>query len=155
MIEYKELEKVLEIIGNQISEQYKNNLKSKDINSSNQLTNSITIDVQRLGHQFNVVLNLEDYWKYIEYGRKPGRFPNISKLIEWIKKKPVLPHKNENGKLPTQQQLAYIIGKHISENGIKPKNILENTINKLNNIEDILLTAISIDVENYLTETIK
>lgn len=60
-----------------------------------------------------------DYWKYVENGRRPGKFPPPQKIIKWIEKKPVKP-RAINGKVPSKESLAFLIGRAIAQNGIKP-----------------------------------
>lgn len=81
------------------------------------------------GRYYRVYLELEDYWKYLEYGTKP-HFPPIEKIAEWIRIKPVLPRPNAKGKLPTQNQLAFLIARSISKKGTKPTHTLQQTINE-------------------------
>ena len=78
---------------------------------------------------YRIYLQLEDYWKYLEYGTKP-HFPPIEKIAEWIRIKPVLPRPNAKGKLPTQKQLAFMIARSISVKGTKPTHTLQQTINE-------------------------
>ena len=78
---------------------------------------------------YRIYLQLEDYWKYLEYGTKP-HFPPVDKIAEWIRIKPVLPRPNTKGKLPTQKQLAFLIARSISVKGTKPTHTLQQTINE-------------------------
>ena len=78
---------------------------------------------------YRIYLQLEDYWKYLEYGTKP-HFPPVEKIAEWIRIKPVLPRPNAKGKLPTQKQLAFLIARSISKKGTKPTHTLQQTINE-------------------------
>ena len=80
------------------------------------------------GRYYRIYLQLEDYWKYLEYGTKP-HFPPVEKIAEWIRIKPVLPRPNAKGKLPTQNQLAFLIARSISVKGTKPTHTLQQTIN--------------------------
>lgn len=111
-------------ITNQFVSELKNALTGT--NASGTLSNSITGLVKQDDKYINISIQLEDYWKYIEYGSKP-HFPPIDKIREWIKVKPVLPQPI-NGKLPTENQLAYLISRKISKVGTKPKPFLNNTI---------------------------
>ena len=81
------------------------------------------------GRYYRIYLELEDYWKYLEYGTKP-HFPPVEKIAEWIRIKPVLPRPNAKGKLPTQNQLAFMIARSISIKGTKPTHTLQQTINE-------------------------
>lgn len=78
------------------------------------------------GRYFKISLSLEDYWKYLEEGTRP-HFPPLDKIREWIRVKPILP-RAINGKLPTQEQLAYLIGRKIEKEGTEPTYLLADTI---------------------------
>ena len=56
------------------------------------MSNPISFEVGEL----EITLNLPDYWKYVEYGRGPGKFPPINKIGDWIVKKHILP-RPQNG----------------------------------------------------------
>lgn len=120
-----DLTSVKEIVDNFISS-CKQTLESKDINSSGNLSKSIKGIVKMNGKYLTVSISLEDYWKYIEYGTNP-HFPPVDKIREWIRVKPVLPRPLASGKLPTENQLAFLIGRKISKFGTKPKPFLNNT----------------------------
>lgn len=66
-------------------------------------------------------ISLASYWKYVEYGRKPGKFPPPDKILEWVKVKPVLP-RPINGIKPTEKQLAFLISRKIARDGIEAGN---------------------------------
>lgn len=75
-----------------------------------------------------VQLSLEQYWKYVEKGRKPGKFPPPSAIIGWIQAKPIYPKPDARGKLPTVQSLAYLIGRKIAREGIPATNALASAV---------------------------
>ena len=96
------------------------------------------------GRYYRIYLELEDYWKYLEYGTKP-HFPPVDKIAEWIRIKPVLPKPNAKGKLPTQKQLAFMIARSISIKGTKPTHTLQQTINEFqlrNKVKKLFVEAI-------------
>ena len=92
------------------------------------------------GKYLTISLNLQDYWKYVEDGTKP-HFPPIEDILQWIKVKPVLPRKN-NGKLPTQKQLAYLISRKISKVGTKAYKPLNKAMSKFK-LQQKVLKALS------------
>lgn len=73
-------------------------------------------------------INIASYWKYVEYGRKPGKFPPKDKISEWIEMKPVIPKPMNGLKAPTKDQLAFLISRKIGREGIKPGNQLEEAL---------------------------
>lgn len=106
-------------------------LDSNGTNASNDLKNSIRGIVQQNGKFIVISIELEDYWKYVEYGTKP-HFPPLSAIKRWISVKPVLPRPLPSGKLPTENQLSYLIARKISKVGTKPQPFLKTTINDFN-----------------------
>lgn len=102
-------------------------LRDYDKNASCNLYNSLKTRVEIQGTVFEIILHSEDYLKYVDEGRGPGKFPPLDKIKQWIRIKPVLPTPM-NGKLPTENQLAYLIGRKIANKGIEPTNIINKTV---------------------------
>jgi hypothetical protein len=135
--------KVLNEYGNRLVELYKKELTDGKINASYDLYNSVRSIFDDDGKSFEIKLELEDYWKYIENGRKAGKFPPINAIEKWIEIKPVMPYPFKNGKLPTTPQLAKLIARKIGLEGIEPKPILQKSVDEI--MEDIYK-----DIENAL-----
>ena len=76
---------------------------------------------------FQVSFELADYWKYVEYGRGPGKQPPIDAIEQWVKVKPVVPNAI-NGRVPDTRQLAFLIARKIGREGIEPKHYLRDTM---------------------------
>lgn len=123
----------LEEYAERAEELYKRKLTDKGINASYKLLNSVETVVRRNDDEFIVSINLEPYWYYVENGRGPGRFPPIDKILEWIRIKPVIPYSDSRGRLPTEEQLAFLISRKIAEQGTEGKHILYETVSELNN----------------------
>lgn len=137
--------KVLNKFGELLVKEYKQSLVDNNVNTSKKtLYNSVTYLVENNNNTFEVKIELEDYWKYVEYGRKAGKFPPFNAIKEWIQIKPIIP-RPYNGKLPTLNQLTYLIQRKIGLDGIKPKNLLSNSI-------DDIFDEMSIELENAVIE---
>jgi hypothetical protein len=113
-------------------ELYKRKLTDKEINASYKLLNSVETVVRRNDDEFIVTINLEDYWYYVENGRGPGKFPPIDKILEWIRVKPVIPYTDSRGRLPTEEQLAFLIARKIANEGTEGRKVLFETVDELN-----------------------
>lgn len=136
-------------------ELYKQKLTDKGINASYKLLNSVETVVRRNDDEFTVTINLEPYWYYVENGRKAGRFPPIDKILEWIRVKPVIPYSDSRGRLPTEEQLAFLISRKIAEQGTEPKHVLAETITELNNYYlPILKQSLERDFARFESEII-
>jgi hypothetical protein len=124
-------------------------LKENKIDASGALSKSIKGNVKLNGKWIEISVSMEDYWKYIENGTSP-HFPPVDKIKQWIKVKPVLP-RAINGKIPTTEQLAFLIARKISKFGTKPKPFFEPTIeqfNLVNKLYEIVSEEIDKQIQN-------
>lgn len=126
----------------------KERLEKNGSNASGMLSNSIKGKVKYDGKYVSVFVDLEDYWKYVENGTKP-HFPPVDAIKQWIRVKPVLPRPLKDGKLPTENQLAYLIGRKISKVGTKAQPFLSTTI-----IDFDLVDKIYTEVDKVVTEAL-
>ena len=149
---FDNLTRVFNDYGKFLVEEYKDNLILDNKNASDNLYNSVKyiVDTSTKG-RFEVKISLLEYWKYIENGRRAGKFPPITAIKEWIKVKPVLPKPMSNGKLPTEQQLTYLISRKIALDGIKPNPILEKSIKSITeSMMEFIEEAVIQDIENEI-----
>lgn len=154
---FDNLTKVLNDFGRFLVEEYKDNLILNNKNASDELYISVKniVDTKTKG-RIEVNLSLLDYWKYIEQGRKPGKWPPISAIEHWIEVKPVIPRPLSNGKLPTTQQLTYLISRKIGLEGIAPQPLLKQSVDSvMNSMLEFIEEAITKDLENEINLTFK
>lgn len=150
-MDFKNTLSVLNDFGKFLVEEYKDRLILNNVNASDTLYNSVTYMVKNGNNLFEVQLSLEDYWKYVENGRKPGKWPPIIAIAKWVEIKPVIPRPMKNGKLPTTQQLAFLISRKIGLEGIKPKPLLEQSVEEVWDVmKEYLEEALAKDVENEI-----
>lgn len=126
-MEWKHLKEVLERYGELLCTKYQSYVPE----ASGKLVQSARYEVKYGDKSYQVGLWLEDYWKYVENGRKSGKFPPLDKIEQWIKVKPILP-RPYNGVLPTEKQLAYLIGRKIALEGTQGTHTLERTVEDVN-----------------------
>lgn len=136
------IEQVLYTMGDQIINTYRRKLSDGGTNASGLLGNSVSCIVQTNEGIYDLCLSLQDYWKYVEYGRQPGKFPPIEKIKEWITIKPVVPN-IYSGKLPTTEQLSFLIARSIARNGIPAKNYLGSTLDEIREDTSLLEDGIT------------
>ena len=155
LLKFPNLQSVMEEYIKELKMEYENKLLDNDHVASWNLINNIEIVTHFQGQDYWIGFNLQDYWKYIEYGTKP-HFPPVNKLMEWIKIKPVLPRPNKNGKLPTTKQLAYLIGRKISKVGTKGTYDLSESNRTINQkYEELIQMALDEDVTDAIDGIIK
>lgn len=156
--EFPNLTRVLNEYAQGLVENYKAALGAESINASGELANSVKYIIDdKVKGRFEVKLELLEYWKYVEYGRKAGKMPPISAIKQWIEVKPIIPRPNKNGKLPTINQLAYLISRKIGIEGIKGRGVLGERIENANrvfweDIEDAILKDLGIQLDTIFEE---
>lgn len=140
----------LEEYGQEVRNLYQDNLIKSGRIASGGLLNSVEYQVVVNGQGYEVQLRLEDYWKYVEYDTKP-HFPPLDKILRWIMVKPILPRPNDRGEIPTPKQLAYLIGRAISEHGTKGTHDMRDAIDEVNaRYKDKLVIALHDDLETIM-----
>ena len=134
LFEMPETEQVLWELALAVKNEYKKKLTGSGRIATKNLVNSVTQEVIVDGANYEVVLHLEEYWKYVENdtrGRQtglPGRKdPPFDAIYKWVKVKRILPRPNEDGKIPTQRSLAWLIAHKIGEYGTKGSHDLQHT----------------------------
>lgn len=149
---FENLTSVLNDFGKFLVEEYKDKLILEDVNASDNLYNSVTYMVERNNTTYEVKLNLMHYWKYVENGRRAGaKMPPISAIEKWIEVKPVLPRPMANGKLPTNKQLAYLIARKISIDGIAPRPLLQQSVDEVwRSMQEFIAEALAKDMEKEI-----
>ena len=154
MNQFEHLKAVLERYAIDVKDKYQQNLASDDATASGVLINSVKYILDFRENMFEVSLSLAEYWKYVEYGRRAGgKFPPPSAIRKWIEIKPVLPRPMKNGKLPTLNQLTYLISRKIAEKGIRPRGILEKTLEEINReYEEKISEALTQDLTDAMDE---
>lgn len=128
--------------------EYQDNLILHNRIASGDLLNSVEYVIDRDGYTYTISLMLKDYWYFVENGRKAGKMPPMDAILSWIKAKPVLPRPNAKGKLPTPQQLAFLIARKIGEEGTEGTQDLRKATDTIwDTFEDRLYEAIDEDVD--------
>ena len=148
LIDLPHVQAVMEEMAIAIRNEYQDNLIRNDRIASGDLLNNIEYEVTRGDFTYTIYVKMKDYWYYVENGRKAGKWPPIDNILNWIKIKPVLPRPNAEGKLPTPQQLSFLIARKIGEEGTEGTQDLRKATDTIwDTFEDRLYEAIDEDVD--------
>ena len=149
--EFPKVYEVLERYAKEFIEQYRLNLVESGRPASGRLADSLTYKVDMGANVYAVDISLLDYWKYIESGTRP-HWPPVSAIREWIKVKPVIPRPMANGKLPTESQLAFLIGRKISRVGTEGINDFERANQEIfSRMEMSIAEAVTEDLQRQVS----
>jgi hypothetical protein len=158
LIKFDNLKRVLEEFAVEVRNKYQDNLIENNRIAYGDLLNTVECKVKSGKNSYSVVLNLQEYWWYVENGRRSGKFPPIDNILKWIEWKPILPRPiqpkpNKNGKqpkpiLPTPKQLAFLIGRKIADEGTEGTKDLTSAINDVYKVfRERIYSAISQDID--------
>ena len=150
---FNNLQQALDDFTKDVAETYKSLLLRDGKNATGELISSIKpMTPELVDGAFECSLSLAPHWKYVENGRRPGKFPPIDNILEWVKAKPQLARPNRlDRKEITPKQLAFLVARKIATSGIQPGNQLEEAIDIVYaQWKDRIDAAITADIESIL-----
>ena len=151
-IKWDNLNRVLERYADAWIKNAEANLMANDSNASGTLQRSMKLnDIVIDDKKMSVTIELEDYWYYVEHGRKAGKMPPIQPIIEWIENKPV-PPKVEG---QTVKQQAFVIARAIGRNGTIPRPFFEKATKQTwQQFKSDIADAVSEDIAAWLEDIV-
>lgn len=130
LLSYDHTRAVLEELAEEIRRNYREHLMEDGhyttLGNDVRLVDSITAKVTFNGQEFVGTLNMNDYWKYVEEGTEP-HWPPRDAILRWVEIKPVIPRPDFRGRIPSPQQLAFLIGRKIAEHGTEGTHDLQKS----------------------------
>ena len=113
--------RIIQNWGNELIAQMQNRLRSNKTNASSSLSQSVEPNIKSREGGYNLTILMNDYWLYVENGRKAGKMPPIKNIYEWIQNKAPLQAKiaDSPNKIAATKSLAYVIARKISKKGTK------------------------------------
>ena len=155
LLNTENLRAVLEEYGVAVRNLYQDRLILHDRIATGELLNSVDTRVEYDGQAYEVKMDLADYWRYVEMDTKP-HWPPPSAILSWIKAKPVIPRPLKNGKLPTPEQLAFLIGRKIAVFGTKGQPDLTDSVEDMNKaFQERIAAALAKDVGSYIRKLVR
>ena len=137
-IKWDKLRETLNHFADYFIQSARNNLSDNNTNASFDLYNSFEKIIEIGDDWFSVKISLEDYWYYVENGRKAGKFPPLPKIQEWVDIKPV-------------EQLTFLISRKIANEGTEPQPFFEPAKqDAIARFELAIDLAIAEDIDNYV-----
>jgi len=149
------LTEILQELADNVRQGYVDKLvKNGRPTTENTLASTVTAEVEVNGTNYLAVLNLQEYWKYVEEGTKP-HWPPPSAILHWVEVKPVIPHPDEKGRIPSPKSLAFLISRKISKFGTKGTHDLKETTDVLlARYQELIAEALGRDTFEYIEKLI-
>lgn len=150
----------------EIIEALRRNLIDADKDQPGKLIQSIDVEIKELGTKLTFSLRMEDYWVFVDEGRKPGaKMPPQKAILDFIKVRGIKANpkrvktgiKNKKIKKALKQisrdkslkQVAFLIGRGIKKHGIKPTNFFSSVVDGalIERLKSDLTAALKKDIE--------
>lgn len=134
---------------------YQDRLILHDRIATGELLNSVEVRVEHSGTAYEVKMDLADYWRFVEMDTAP-HWPPRDAILKWIQAKPILPRPMSNGKLPTPEQLAFLIQRKIAVFGTEGQPDLTDSVQDMNTaFRDRIAAALARDVGDYIRKVVR
>lgn len=147
-------EMVIKQMADEIGQNYADLIGMDGHNASYTLSNAAkdsTLHKIRVeGSSLVATFDLPSYWKYVENDTKP-HWPPERAIADWIEIKPVIPYPGRNGRLPSPQQLNFLIRRKIATVGTTGTHEMERTVqHTIAFWEERLARALSQDLSHFV-----
>lgn len=156
---FENLERVLQEYREAFQATLQRRLQDDGSNASYSLLKSIETRIEVDGSVYSVHCSLLDYYKYLDEGTSPhkniGDGAFIPSIRKWILVKPIKPYPTANGKMPTVEQLTFLISRKIAKEGTKGTHFFSHTKESVNReykekIADALKKDIRANIKSYI-----
>lgn len=154
-IKWTNLERVLIKFADRFIEIARDNLRNNNTNASGELDQSLEKIVEIGEDSFSVKISMADYWYYVENGRGPGKFPPPPAIRKWVEIKPVTPYPDSQGRIPTVDQLTFLISRKISREGTSAQPFFEPAKEQaIREFSQAIDDAIAADIDAFIEEAV-
>ena len=155
------MEDPIKIIGitevcNQIADIYRKKMDQAGYDKNGELYN-FKWTTEWKDNLFEVHFDLPSYFQFAENGRRPGKFPPPDAILKWVQFKRIVPRPGRDGKVPSTNQLVYLISRKIATKGTEGKHLFEKTLDdsNLDNLADKLVELITAEFEKEIEKYIE
>ena len=151
------LEATLQDLARDVETGYKEELeRNGHYTTLRTLINSVHTYVKAGDRCYEIRMQLEDYWKYLETGTRP-HWPPPGPIAQWIEVKPTIP--KPSGGLERARfirSLEYLIRRKIAREGTKGTHDLEKTKDAvITAYRDRIEAAIRHDLYDYILKVLQ
>lgn len=157
MEQWNHLRQVLNDFGNDFVNLVADKIIEADGIATGEMLNTLDFEVRKEGGHFSVYLKHTDYFTYFDKGTGPrtgnkGSHKLRDAITQWIQDKPVYPTPDDDGRLPTVEQLAFLIARKISRDGTEARDVFETAkVELIPQYEQKFADALAEDfMEDYL-----
>ena len=98
---------------------------------------------------------MNDYWQYVNDGRRPGKMPPIDPIVDWLKFRGIQ-GRDKKGRFQTRRSTAFAVATNIKKFGIKPTYFFDIAIEQLSaQIDEELYEQLGLSIDDFLNQLIQ
>lgn len=102
-----------------------------------------------------IQVDMLDYWKYVNDGRKPGKYVPIKPLIQWIRQKGFNRASTGRFKKFNVKGMAFAVSKNIQKFGIQPTYFYDDAVDGfIDRFDEEGVRALGIDIKNFFEKVV-
>jgi hypothetical protein len=147
--------RIIQNWGNELIKQLQNNLLKNKSNASSSLSQSITPEITQPATGYNLSIMMQDYWFYVENGRKPtqggGNGQLYKNIYEWIQNKADIQSKiisKSPDRIAATKSLAYVITRKIHREGTKARPFVSPAL------KQVTTQTLATRISEYIVESL-
>ncbi len=151
----------LQKYGRLYKKKFKSELKKDNTYASGRLDKSIAYKTKSTDSYSELSLLANSYIEQLSEGRRIGKIPSSTKILEWAKEKGITPEKGGQSE-SNMKRMAFAIARSIGVHGMierlgfKGTGIIDNVYNSLaEKMGNDLFEAYRLDLETQLKEQVK
>lgn len=151
----------LQNYGKLYKQKFKSELKKDNTYASGRLDKSIAYKTKSTDSYSELSLLANSYIEQLSEGRRIGKIPSSTKILDWAKEKGITPEKGTASE-SNMKRMAFAIARSIGMRGMikrygfKGTGIIDNVYNSLaEKMGNDLFEAYRIDLEKQLKEQVK
>lgn len=119
------------------------------------LKDAIIVTTNIDGKFYEVLFDAPSYWIFADQGRSPGKMPPKQAIDDWIERRQIVPYATKDGKLPTKDQLSFLIRRKIANEGTEGTPFYDKSVEETGDyFETRIAEAINKDIKTYLSTMI-
>ena len=152
---WENVRNVLNDMGREFQFQVREKIVAENAVATGDLLNSIGFEIEEdADGLFTLYLTHADYFHYVNENTVP-HWPPREPILRWVEDKPLQPYPDANGKLPTVDQLTFLVSRKIAEEGTQGHYFFESVLNDLlevyyPKIVDAIYADIEVELEGLI-----
>jgi hypothetical protein len=109
-----------------------------------------SVNVQFNDNSNEIIVEMLDYWRYVNDGRRPGKYAPFDAIKSWVKAKGLKGRDKKTGRFITDDSFVWGINTNIKKFGIAPTYFYDKAVENFERVfEQEVYRALEIDLNRF------